>query len=139
MRVDPTKIFAVLGNKMRVDPTKIFAVLGNKMRVDPRKIFAVLVGSNENNMLKRERENKRGALITFGGVFFQVVSFQVDLPPESKRLQSADHICKALQKKRWSKRLQSARRRLFEEGDYLREEEFVRKKKTAARGRRQEG
>ncbi|KAL4589975.1 hypothetical protein LXL04_002888 [Taraxacum kok-saghyz] len=32
---------------------------------------------------------------------------------ESKRLQSADHICKALQKKRWPKRLQSAAKRLF--------------------------
>ena len=32
---------------------------------------------------------------------------------EVKRLQSADDICKPLQKKRWTKRLQSARRRLF--------------------------
>ncbi|KAL4556187.1 hypothetical protein LXL04_038830 [Taraxacum kok-saghyz] len=32
---------------------------------------------------------------------------------ESKRLQSADHVCKALQKKRWPKRLQSAAKRLF--------------------------
>ncbi|KAL4555277.1 hypothetical protein LXL04_037892 [Taraxacum kok-saghyz] len=31
---------------------------------------------------------------------------------EPKHLQSADHICKALQKKRWSKRLQSAAKRL---------------------------
>ncbi|KAL4559280.1 hypothetical protein LXL04_031417 [Taraxacum kok-saghyz] len=31
-----------------------------------------------------------------------------------KRLQSADHICNPLQQKRWTKRLQSARRRLFE-------------------------
>ncbi|KAL4586483.1 hypothetical protein LXL04_011119 [Taraxacum kok-saghyz] len=31
---------------------------------------------------------------------------------DSKRLQSADHICKALQKKRWSKRLQSAAKKL---------------------------
>ncbi|KAL4574478.1 hypothetical protein LXL04_021310 [Taraxacum kok-saghyz] len=30
-----------------------------------------------------------------------------------KHLQSADHICKPLQQKRWTKRLQSARRRLF--------------------------
>ncbi|KAL4586064.1 hypothetical protein LXL04_010695 [Taraxacum kok-saghyz] len=35
---------------------------------------------------------------------------------KSKRLQSADHICKALQKKRWPKRLQSAAKRLKEEG-----------------------
>ncbi|KAL4565694.1 hypothetical protein LXL04_029797 [Taraxacum kok-saghyz] len=32
---------------------------------------------------------------------------------ESERLQSADHICKDLQKKRWSKRLQSAAKRPF--------------------------
>ncbi|KAL4564799.1 hypothetical protein LXL04_028870 [Taraxacum kok-saghyz] len=31
---------------------------------------------------------------------------------EPKHLQSADHICKALHKKRWSKRLQSAAKRL---------------------------
>ncbi|KAL4588928.1 hypothetical protein LXL04_001828 [Taraxacum kok-saghyz] len=34
---------------------------------------------------------------------------------ESKRLQSADHICKALRKKKWSKRLQSAEIRLLME------------------------
>ncbi|KAL4588613.1 hypothetical protein LXL04_001505 [Taraxacum kok-saghyz] len=34
---------------------------------------------------------------------------------EPKHLQSADHICKALQKKRWSKRLQSAAKRLLED------------------------
>ncbi|KAL4582279.1 hypothetical protein LXL04_006823 [Taraxacum kok-saghyz] len=32
-----------------------------------------------------------------------------------KHLQSADHICKTLQQKRWTKRLQSARRRLFKQ------------------------
>ena len=31
------------------------------------------VGSNENNILKLERENKRGALITFGDVFVIIV------------------------------------------------------------------
>ncbi|KAL4579347.1 hypothetical protein LXL04_015489 [Taraxacum kok-saghyz] len=34
-----------------------------------------------------------------------------------KHLQSADHICKPLQQKRWTKRLQSTRRRLLEKTD----------------------
>ncbi|KAL4587644.1 hypothetical protein LXL04_000516 [Taraxacum kok-saghyz] len=34
------------------------------------------------------------------------------MSPEPKYLQSADHICKPMQQKRWTKRLKSARRRL---------------------------
>ncbi|KAL4574394.1 hypothetical protein LXL04_021223 [Taraxacum kok-saghyz] len=39
--------------------------------------------------------------------------------PKSKHLQSADHVCKALQKKRWPKRLQSAAKRLFRPFSFL--------------------
>ena len=70
------------------------------------QINAILLEILEYKKLKRYLENNlKSKYFLYTKVLF-VFS-------KSKHLQSADHICNPLQQKRWTKRLQSARRRLF--------------------------